>query len=178
MEKIKRFLVQDGPVAMQLGVMRSFQDLFARQPLASAALAINAATAATWKMGNATALPYLVNGVLGLKTAATAQAVPAAITWPAVAATFQAAAFHVALDINGNVVTFPSAVATGASQANALAGIVWPVVPEQYCVIGSIVVYNTAANTAFTAGTTALDAANIGVQYINYLDAFYAVTPV
>lgn len=178
MEKIKRFLVQDGPVAMQLGVMRSFQDLFARQPLASAALAINAASAATWKMGNATPMPYLVGGVLGLKTAATAQAVPAGITWAAVASTYQAAAFHVALDAAGNVATFPSSVSTGASQANALAGIVWPVVPEQYCVIGSIVIYNTAANVAFTAGTTALDAANIGAQYINYLDGFYAVTPV
>lgn len=178
MEKIKRFLVQDGPVAMQFGVQKSFQDLFARQPLASAALAINAAAAATWKMGNTSPLPYLVNGVMGLKTAATAQAVPAGITWAAVASTFQAAAFHVGLDVNGNVATFPSAVSVGSSQANALAGIIWPVVPEQYCVIGTVVIYNTAANTAFTANTTALDAANIGTQYINYLDAFYAVTPV
>ena len=45
MEKIKRYLVQDGPVVSQLGALRSFQDLFARQALASAALAINAGSA-------------------------------------------------------------------------------------------------------------------------------------
>lgn len=179
MEKIKRFLVQDGPVAMQFGVQKSFQDLFARQPLASAALAINAASAATWKMGNATALPYLVDGRLATKAAATAQAVPTAISWAAVASTFNAGGFLIALDAAGTVFTYPTNVtASTVSSANALAGLVWPVVPEDKCVIGAIVVYNTAVNTAFTGNTTALDAANIGVQYINAVGPFYPVTPV
>lgn len=179
MEKIKRFLVQDGPVAMQLGVMRSFQDLFARQSLASAALAINAGSAATWKMGNTAALPYLINGQFLTKAAATAQAVPTAITWAAVASTFNAGGFLVALDAAGTVFTYPTNVtASTVSSANALAGLVWPTVPDDKCVIGAIVVYNTAANTAFTGATTALDAANIGAQYISTVGPFYPVTPV
>ena len=179
MEKIKRYLVQDGPMATQLGVLRGVQDLFARQALASAALAINAASAATWKMGNAAALPYLINGQLLTKTAATAQAVPAAVTWAAVASTYNAGGFLIALDAAGTVTTFPTNVtASTVSSANALAGIIWPTVPDTYCVIGAIVVYNTAVNTAFTGGTTALDAANIGAQYINVTGPFYPVTPV
>lgn len=179
MEKIKRYLVQDGPVVSQLGALRSFQDLFARQALASAALAINAGSAATWKMGNSAALPYVINGQLATKAAATAQAVPTAVTWAAVASTYNAGGFLIALDAAGTVFTYPTNVtASTVSSANALSGLLWPTVPESQCVIGAVVVYNTAANTAFTAGTTALDAANIGVQYINITGPFYPVTTV
>lgn len=180
MEKIKKFLMAGQPgAAKPEDIFRAVQDLFARQCLGSAALAINGAAGPTWKMTNAAALPYLINGTLLTKTAATAQAVPTAVSWAAVASTYNAGGFLIALDNAGNIVTFPTNItSTTTSAAAALAAIVWPVVPDTYCVIGAIVINNTAANTAFTGGTTNLDAANIGVNYINVTGPFYPVTQI
>lgn len=176
---IKKLIAQFAPEHKNFGLVQLFKSLYSTQCLGSAVLAINAGSAATWKMTNSVALPYLINDVMYRKAAATAQAVPTQITWSAVASTYNAGAFLIGLDNAGNVSTYPTNVtATTTSQAAAVAGIVWPAVPEGVAVIGAIVISTSAANTAFTGATTALDAANITVDYINIQGPFFPTAPI
>lgn len=177
MQYLKKRISQMEPKADNLSLAKIFENLFNTQCLGSAVLAINAGSAATWKMTNGSALPYLINGVSFSKAAATAQAVPTAITWAAVASTFNAGGFLIGLDSAGAVSTYPTNVTSAASAAAALAGIVWPAVPDNVCVIGGVIVTNSAANTAFTGATTALDAANISTLYFNTTGPFFPTAP-
>lgn len=170
---IKKRLAQMPPEQRQFDLGKIFENLYATQCLGSAALVINAGSAVTWKMANAAALPYVINGVLASKAAATAQAVPSAVSWTGAASVFNAAGFLIALDSAGAVTTYPTNVTATASAATALSGLVWPAIPDTVCVIGGIVVTNSAANTTFTAATTALDAANITTLYFNTTGPFY-----
>jgi len=177
MEKIKKFLFA-GPIGTYKpeDIFRAVQDLFTRQVIVPGLLVSSAAV--TFATTNA--IQYLINGVLYTKAALSAIAVPTATAWSAVASTFNAAGFLVTLDAAGNVATIPTNVVSSLVSANnALAGIVWPTVPDNVVVVGGFVVYTTAANTAFTPGTTNLiGAANIGTITINTTGPFYPVTPV
>lgn len=176
---IKKLIAQFPPEHKNFGLVQLFKSLFSTQSLGNAALAINAGSAATWKMANASPLLYVVNDVTYRKTAATAQAVPSQISWTGVASTYNAGAFLIGLDAAGNVNTYPTNVtSTTASQAAAVSAIVWPAVPEGVAVIGAIVISTSAANTTFTAATTALDAANITVDYINVQGPFFPTAPI
>lgn len=177
MQYQKKRISQMEPKADNLSLGKIIESFYDTQCLGSAVLDINAGSAATWKMTNAAALPYVINGVTFAKTAATAQAVPSAITWAGVASVFNAGGFLVGLDSAGTVSTYPTNVTSAASAAAALAGIKWPAVPEGICVIGGVIVRNTAANTAFTAATTALDAANISTLYFNTIGPFFPTAP-
>ncbi len=120
------------------------------------------------------ALTYLNSGQLYQKAAVAANAVPAALSWAAVAGSFNAGALLLSVDVAGNLYTYVSSItASPTSQAAALNGLVWPWVPETQTVIGAIVVSSSAANTAFTGGTTNLDAANIAATYINTTGPFF-----
>ena len=172
----KRIAVMESK-ADNYSLAKIFENLFNTQCLGSAGLAINAGSAATWKMTNAAALPYEIGGVTYSKVAATAQAVPTAITWAAVASVFNAGGFLIGLDSAGAVSTYPTNVTSAASAAAALAGVSWPAVPDNICVIGGLIIANSAANTAFTGATTALDAANISVLYFNTTGPFFPTAP-
>lgn len=162
------------PSQQTYGLQKVFEALFNTQSLGNAGLAINAGAAATWKMTNSAALVYVIGGQAYRKAAVTAQAVPSAISWTGVASTYNAGAFLITLDSSGTVTTIPSSVvSTTASQAAAVAGISWPQVPVGSVVIGAIVISTSTANTTFTAGTTALDAAGISVDYINVQGPFF-----
>lgn len=146
-----------------------FESLFSTQSLGSAGVAF---TTSTWQTTNT--VPYLINNVLSIKPVLSAQAVPAALAFPGTASTFNAGAFLIALDSAGNVTTFTTAVtASTSSAANALSSIVWPIVPETYCVIGAIVIQSTTAATPFVPGTTALNAAGITSTFINTQGPFF-----
>ena len=154
---------------------KAFETLFNTQCLGSAALAINAATAATWKMSNATPLPYSITGQLYLKTAAAAQAIPAAAALTATAN--QAVMVTLALDAAGNITTYTSGVSVSTvSSAVAVANLIPAFVPDNLCVIGVLVIASVA--TVFTPGTTALDAVGITVTYINTTGPFFPIAPV
>lgn len=160
--------------AFELG--KAFENLFRTQPLNSGNLRIQGGSgAATWQTQNA--VLYMVNGVLCSLAAQSTQAVPTAITWSAVANTFQAGAFLITVDAAGTVNTIPTNVGSGASAAVALGNIVWPLVPAGQVVIGLVVIANAAANVAFTGGTTNLDATNITTTFINFVDALYPSAP-
>lgn len=160
--------------AMELG--RAFENLFRTQALNSGNLRIQGGSAApTWQTQNA--IIYTIEGVTYSLAAQSSQAVPSAITWTAVASTFQAGAFLITADAGGTVRTIPTNVGTGTSAALALQGIVWPPVPIGQVVTGIVIIANSAANTAFTAATTNLDAANISTTFINVSEPFFPTAP-
>lgn len=160
--------------AFELG--KAFENLFRTQALNSGNLRIQGGSAAaTWQTQNA--LIYVLDGVTYSLAAQSSQAVPTAITWSAVASTFQAGAFLITVDAGGTVRTIPTNIGVGTSAALALQGIVWPPVPLGQVVFGIVLIANSAANTAFTGATTNLDAANISTTFINISEPFYPTAP-
>lgn len=156
-------------------VQKAFENLFTSQPVTSPNLRIQGGSAAaTWQSQNATL--YIVDGVMFSLAAQSSQAVPSALTWTAVASTFQAGGFIITVDAQGTVRTIPTNVGTGTSAALALQAVRWPVIPPGQVAIGGAVIANTAANVAFTAGTTNLDAANISTTFFNLLDSLYPIS--
>lgn len=155
-------------------LLKALEQCYNTQCLGSAGLAINAATTPTWKMTNASALPFIINGVLATKAAATAQAIPAAA---ALSATGQNAVMvTVGLDITGALNLFTSPVSTAPNAVAALAGIIPAQVSDGIAVIGQIIIQSNA--TAFTPGTTNLDAAGITVTYVNTTGPFFPISPI
>ena len=170
MQLIKKRLINGIPDRREgFELLKVFAHLFETQCLLSAGFTF---TLATWQTTNA--IPYLINGVTYTKAAVTTQAVPAALAWAGVAGTFNTGAFVVAADITGALTTFTSAVtASTISAANSLASLVWPVIPETFCVLGAVIIQSTTANTTFTPGTTVLNAAGITTTFINTVGPFY-----
>lgn len=126
--------------------------------LTSGTLAINGAGALTFK--TTTTIYYTIANALYKKAAFGPQAFSAAT--PALAAT-QIAVWAVVLDAAGNVTTVASAAVATPPAAGAL---VMPSPPSGKVAIGFIVIETTGAG-AFTPNTTALDAANMTVTYVN-----------
>jgi len=175
LSKIRRYL---GALANQpdaYNVSKAIDSLYRNQVLNSAGLGIQGGSAAaTWATANV--VNYMVEGVNATLAAQSSKAVPSAITWAAVASTFQAGAFLVTVDNAGTVATVPTNVGTGTSAAIARANIVWPVVPDGQVVVGVVIIANSAANVAFTAASTNLDATNISTTFINTIGPFYPTT--
>jgi hypothetical protein len=173
MQSIKKRLI-DGIFANgeQMALLKLFESLFNTQNLVSPALAIKAGgSSPQFQTG---AFTYLINGQLYQKAAVAANSVPAALSWPGTAGLYNAGAVLLSVDAAGNLYTNVSNVtASAASQAAAMNGIVWPWIPETQTVIGGFIVSTSAANTAFTGGTTNLDAANIAVAYFNTTGPFF-----
>lgn len=178
MEKIKKFLFAGRiGAALPEDVYRAFQDHYVRQNLVSAGLAIK--TAGASPQFQSAAIAYLLGGQLLKKVAVAATTLSTAVAWTGVASTFNAGGVLLTIDNAGNITQVPtSIVSTLTSQAAAIAGITWPVVPDNVVVIGAIVVSTSAANTTFTGGTTNLDAANITVDYLNIVGPMYPVTQI
>lgn len=174
MQAIKKRLLDIPHRQESFALIKAFETLFGNQVLGSAGLAINAGTAATWKMTNAAPLVYTINGATYTKAALTAQAIPASAALTA--SGNQAVAVMLCLDAGGTLSTYVSAVSTGASVAAAVSGVIYPQVPENVAVIGVIIIGSAA--TAFTPGTTALDAAGITTTYINVTGPFFPIPPV
>jgi hypothetical protein len=142
------------------------RELHGYRNMTAAVLAINAASAATFKTTNA--YVYLSDGLFKAKTALAAQAFTAG---HAVQAIGQTMYYAVGLDSAGAVTTYQGAPASAAAISAALAngqsatsvpGSV-PDVPNGITAVGLIKVVTTSA--AFTPGTTALDAAGITVTF-------------
>lgn len=175
MEKIKKFIIGGGSTTPHPeDILRALGDLYQRQNLVSPGMAIKSGGASPQFLTGANS--YLIGGKLYQAAAVAANSLNAGITWAAVASTYSAGAYIIALDNAGTLYALPTNVSsTTTSQAAALAGIVWPAVPDTFCVIGVIVVSTSSANTAFTGGTTNLDAAGITTNYINITGPFYPV---
>lgn len=160
--------------AYELG--KAFENLFRTQSLNSGNLRIQGGSAAaTWQTQNP--IIYVLDGVTYSLAAQSSQAVPSAITWSAVASTFQAGAFLITADSAGTVRSIPTTVGSGTTAAVALQGIQWPQVPAGQVPFGLVIVNNTTANTAFTAATTNLDAANILTTFVNISEPFFPTAP-
>jgi len=170
MQLIKKRLINGIPDRREgFELLKVFEHLYATQSLGSAGVAF---TTTTWQTTNA--VPYLINGVTYTKAAVSTQAVPTSLAWTGVASTFNAGAFVIALDSSGAITLFTTAITSStASAANALAALVWPVIPENFCVIGAVIIQSTTANTTFTPGTTNLNAAGITSTFINTQGPFY-----
>lgn len=172
-QKIRLQQMANGPDAF--AVQKSFENLFTSQCITSGGLRIQGGSAAaTWQTQNA--IVYIVEGVTAILAAQSTQAVPSACTWSAVASTQQAAGFLITVDGGGTVRTYATNVGSAGSQAAAIAQVKWPVVPVGQVVIGGALIYNTAANVAFTAGSTNLDATNITTVFFNLVDALYPIS--
>jgi hypothetical protein len=135
--------------------------------MTAAALAINAASAATFKTTSAYA--YLVDGIFKSKTALAAQAFTAGHAVQPVSTTLY---YTVGLDSAGAVTTYqgtaPSAnqiaaaIQSGLAASSVLSNIAD--VPDGITAVGLIKVVTSSAVT-FTPGTTAFDAAGITTTF-------------
>ena len=174
MQGIKKRLQQAFPTNDRFQLLKAFESLFNTQALASGGLTF---TTTTWQTANV--IPYQIANVTFTKAVVVTQAVPASITWGAVASTFQAGAFVIAVDNVGTISTYTSAVTSSVVTAAAALGLlVWPQVPDTVCVIGQILIQSTTAATAFTPGVTALNAIGITTTFINTVGPFFPVAPI
>lgn len=147
---------------------RMDRDLHGYRNLTPAVLAINAASAATFK--TTSAYVYVCDGIFKAKTALSAQAFS---TGHAVQAIGNTQYYTVGLDAAGAVTTYqgpaPSVYAINAALINGVAAtaVLGTIsdVPGGITPVGLIKVTTTSA--AFTPGTTALDAAGITVAYFD-----------
>jgi len=121
--------------------------------LNSAGLAIKTSSSAVAKSANA--ITAIIDGVLVSKAAADMAALVGTIP----ASKF--GLFVFSINASGTLVTTP-----GTLNGAAIGDLVFPTIPSGNVVIGFIVVQNGSAS-AFTGGTTALDAANITTTYVN-----------
>lgn len=144
------------------------RELHGYRNMTAAVLAINAASAATFK--TTSAYVYLVDGVFKAKTALAAQAFTAG---HAVQPIGQTVYYTVGLDAAGAVTTYQGAAASanavnaalinGQASSTVLGTIAD--VPGGVTPVGMIKVVTTSA--AFTPGTTALDAAGITTTFFD-----------
>lgn len=119
----------------------------------SAGLAIKAGSSAIVKSVNT--ITAIINGVLVSK---------AASDMPALVGTIAASKFGLfvfTMNASGTLTTTP-----GTLTASSLAGLSFPTIPDDEVVIGFIIV-NNGSTSAFTGGTTALDATDITTTYVN-----------
>ena len=171
---IKKRLQQAFPTNDRFQLLKAFESLFNTQALSSGGLTF---TTTTWQ--TAAAVPYLINNVTFTKAVFTTQAVPTSIAWTGAASTFNAGAFLIGLDSAGTVTTYPSAVTASTVSAAATLGLlVYPQVPDNVCVIGTIIIQATTANTTFTPAVTALNAAGITTTFINTVGPFFPINPI
>lgn len=119
----------------------------------TAGLAIKAGSSALAKSVNV--IKAMVNGVIVSKAAGDMPALVGSI------AASKKGLFVFSMDASGTLTTTP-----GTLTAATLADIVFPTVPSGNVVIGFIIVENGSAS-AFTGGTTALDATDITTTYVN-----------
>jgi hypothetical protein len=153
MEKIKQYLIGlAAPFHEQL--LRAYGDLFQRQALNSAGLAVNGAANPAYKVGNT--VLAMVGGTLVSKATT---AFPALTGYNLTSA--QVGAIVACMDVNGNLVNL------FANPATSLGQLMFPAVPPTYVCLG-VVILNTGAT--FTGGTTAMDTA--GITYVNVVGPF------
>jgi len=158
MEKIKQYLVSLAlPVAGQTeSLLRSFNDLFSRQVLNSAGLAVSATTTL---FATVNVINVVIGGVTSLKAAAN---FPALTGYNLTSA--QIGGFIATIDQNGNLAALP------INPAATLGSIGYPAVPVNQAVVG-VVLINAVNPVAFTGGTTLMSATS--VTYINQVGPFY-----
>lgn len=153
MEKIKQYIAGAGLQTPEQ-VERAFADLYQRQALNSAGLAVNGAGNPAYKVSNT--VLAMVNGTLVSKATA---AFPALTGYNLTSA--QVGAIVAVMDVAGNLVNLCAGPATTLGQLS------FPPVPPGYVCLG-VVILNTAAT--FTGGTTAMDTA--GITYVNVVGPF------
>ena len=157
MEKIKLYLNAGGSGSPQPeSLTRAFNDLYSRQCLTSAGLAVGTTTT-KFKLGNAT------YAVVGGTTVLVASADGPALTGYNLTSG-QAGGFVVTVDSAGTI------YALGITAAASIGGIVYPAVPVGQAVVGLALINTTNAAT-FTGGTTLMNASN--VTYVNVIGPFY-----
>jgi hypothetical protein len=159
MEKIKQYILAGSPFGHQGGnevLLRSFNDLFNRQSLSSAALAVGTTTT-KFKVG--TAAFVVIAGVLQLVAV---QDGPVLAGYALTAA--QVGGYVVSVD--GSGVLYANTISAGA----AIGNVGFPMIPPNQAVLGVIVI-NAVNAATFTAGTTLMSATN--VSYINLVGPTY-----
>jgi hypothetical protein len=139
-------------------VLSAIGDRLSSQTLGSAALVIKAGTSALAKTG-ASATSAIAGGVLRSIAAATDMA---ALSGTTAQNKFNVYCFYI--DAAGTLTTLMG------TEGATLATVVFPQTPVGKAMIGFITVNPTSA--AFIGGTTALDAANTNVVYVNTQGAF------
>lgn len=155
MERIKQLFTAAGAFALVETVLRAFNDLFSRQCLSSAGLAVGTTTT-KFKLGNA--IYVAINGVTQLVASADG---PVLTGYNLTSA--QVGGFVVTVDTGGVINALP------IQPAAALNGIGYPVVPPTQAVVGLVLINTTNAAT-FTGGTTLMNASN--VAYVNIVGPF------
>jgi hypothetical protein len=153
MEKIKQYLQGTG-TAFADQVERAIADLYQRQALNSAGLAVNGAANPAYKVANT--VLAMVGGTLVSKTTA---AFPALTGYNLTSA--QVGLIVAAMDVSGNLVNI------FANPAASIGQLSLPPVPPNYVCLG-VVLINIAAT--FTGGTTAMDTA--GITYVSQVGPF------
>lgn len=158
MEKIKTFLIpmNNGVSGLTEGLLRSFNDLFSRQVLNSAALSVSATTT---QFATVNAIYAVIAGVTVTKAASN---FPVLTGYNLTAA--QIGGFIATIDANGNLSALP------ITPAATLGSIGYPAVPPSQAVVG-VVLINAVNPAAFTGGTTLMSATS--VTYINQVGPFY-----
>lgn len=141
-----------------LTMLSALADRLSSQALGSAGLVIKAGSSAVAKTG-ASAVSVVANGVL--------RSIAAATDMAALDGTTAQNKFNVYCFFIDSAGTLTSAMGT---EGAALANVVFPAIPPGKAMIGFITVNPTSA--AFIGGTTALDAANTNVVYVNVQGAF------
>ncbi len=149
-------------------IMHCFESLFNTQNLVSTALTAGAAATFGGSAGM-----YMLNGQIYTLASFTTQAVPASLALSATG--FNAAAFYVGVDKTGTISTYASNISSSTvSAANALATVDLPAIPDGIVILGLYVIQSAA--TAFTPGTTLLNAAGITTTVINTVGPLYPYT--
>lgn len=152
---LKSLASQPGEQAL-LTVLKAIGDRMSTQPLRTAGLVIKAGGSALAKIGSADYYAS-VNGKL--VTIAASTDMPALTGLTITANSYNVACFFV--DSAGTV------TAAFGTEATTLAGVKWPVFPENKALVGALVITHSAT---FTGGTTALDTAT--TVYISPVGAF------
>ena len=157
MEKIKQYLLSGGSIALEQPetVLRCFLDLFARQCLNSANLAVGTTTT-KYKIANT--IFAMIGGVMVQVASADGPVLTGynltSGQLGGFVATVDAAGVQYALPIN---------------PAATIGGMGFPVVPPSQAAVG-VVLINTANAATFTGGTTLMSASN--VAYVNLVGPF------
>ena len=157
MQKIQKLMVVGGGQSLSLPetFIRAFNDLYSRQALSSAGLAVGTTTT-KFKIGNATYV--ILSGVLQLVASADG---PVLTGYNLTSA--QVGGFVVTVDQNGAIYALP------LQPSASIGGVVWPVVPDTQVAVG-VVLINTTNAATFTGGTTLMSATN--VSYLNIVGPF------
>jgi hypothetical protein len=109
---------------------------------------------------NGAGIDYAINGIVYHK----ADAATSNFTAAAVQPVLTTCLYLVCLDTSGNVSTVKGTAVLNADLAAGTAVLHWPAPAANTCPIGALKIVLTSSAT-FTAGTTALDAANVTETY-------------